>query len=107
MATEQQVIDALNKIDAATTKIGGNVQIVADTLQVVSKEVDDLEAALKAAGVSDALVSQAASLGDKVQAASDSLDAQVPVLQAIAAKGTVNPVPVEPPPPPPPPPPGL
>jgi len=105
MANEQQVIDALQKIDAATTKTGGNIQIIADTLQVVSKEVDDLETALKNAGVSDTLVSQATSLGDRVQAASDALDAQVPVLQAIAAKGVVNPVPVEPPPPPPPPPP--
>ncbi len=97
MATEQQVIDSLNKIDAATTKIGTNVQTVADVLQTVSTEVDALEAALKAAGVSDALVAQASALGDKVQSASDALDAQVPVLQAIAAKGVINPVPVPPP----------
>ena len=100
MATEQQVVDALNKIDAATTKIGTNVQTVADTLQTVSNEVDALEAALKAAGVSDALVAQAGALSDKVQQASDALDAQVPVLQGIAAKGVMNPVPTPVPAPP-------
>lgn len=101
MATEQQITDALTKIDAATTKIAGNVGTVATTLQTVSDEMDALEKALASAGVSDALVAQASSLGDRVQAASDALDAQVPVLQAIATKGAANPVPVPPPAPPP------
>jgi predicted GTPase len=97
MATEQQVLDGLAKIDAATTKIAGNVQVVADVLQTVSTEVDALEAALLAAGVSQGLVDQVSAIGDRAQAASDALDAQVPVLQAIAAKGVINPVPVAPP----------
>jgi len=114
MATEQQVIDALAKIDAATTKVGTNVQAVATTvgtvstgLQTVSDEMDAILAALQNSGVSQTILDQASALGDKVQAASDGLQAasdaltaQVPVLQAIAAKGVLNPVPVPPPAPP-------
>lgn len=104
MATEQQVIDALAKIDTATNAIASNVSTIASGLNTVSGEVDALVAALKNAGVSDALVAQATALGDKASAAADALAAQVPVLNAIAAKGVLNPVPQPPPPPPPPPP---
>jgi len=104
MISEQQVADVLNKIDVATTKIATNVQVEADGLQTISGEMDKLQSALAAAlaagtGVSQALVDQANTLQTKVQAASDALDAQVPVLQAIAAKGVTNPVPVPVPPP--------
>jgi methylaspartate ammonia-lyase len=95
---EQKVIESLAKIDSATTRIGSNVQVVADGLQTVSGEVDALQEALKNAGVSQSLVDQAAAIGNRVQAASDALDAQVPVLTAIASKGhTGDPVPVAPP----------
>lgn len=94
MATEKEVADALVKIDAATSRAAANIQILADTDQKISDEVDALVAALKAAGVSQALVDQASALAAKSQAVSDSLDTMVPALQAIAAKGVTNPVPV-------------
>ncbi len=97
MATEQQVVDALNKIDAATTKVAGNLTVVAQVTQTISDEMDALETALQNAGVSQALVDQASALGDRTQAASDALATQIPVLQAIASKGVLTPVPVAPP----------
>lgn len=99
MATEAEVQLALQKIDDATTKTAANVQVIADLDQQISNEVDQLLAAAQAAGVSQAILDRITSIGAKAQASSDALDAQVPVLQAIAAKGVVNPVPVEPPPP--------
>lgn len=95
------ITDALDKIDAATTKIAANEQIVADSLQTVSSEIDEFKKALADAGTSPALIAKAESLGTRVQAASDFLDSQVPVLQGIAAKGHTDPVPVPVPPPPP------
>src|ERR1035437_3345674 len=83
MQTEQQVIDALNKIDSATTKVASNITVVAQVTQTISDEMDALELALSNAGVSQALVDQASGLGDRAQAVSDALDAQVPVLQGI------------------------
>jgi|ERR1035437_5969656 hypothetical protein len=100
MASESQVIAALQKIDAATTATAANLQIVSDTDATISTELDALVAALKNAGVSQALVDQADALSTKVQASSDTLAAQIPVLQAIAAKGVLNPVPVPVPAPP-------
>lgn len=96
---EQKVKDALSKIDAATTKIGANIQTVADTDQKISDEIDALQSALAAAlangtGVTQDLVDQAAAVSAKAQASSDALDALVPVLEGIAAKGVVNLVPV-------------
>jgi len=94
MADEAVVIEALTKIDAATTKIAGNVQTIATLDQTVSDEMDALIAGMKAQGVSQALIDQATATSAKAQAASDASDALVPVLQAIAAKGVQNPVPV-------------
>jgi len=94
MAKEQDVLDALAKIDAATTRAGANIQTIANVTQTISDEQDALLEALKNAGVSQALVDQAASLGDRTQAISDALDAHAVFLNAIAAKGAVNPVPV-------------
>ncbi len=94
MAKEQDVLDALAKIDAATTKIGATIQTEANVIQTVSDEVDALVEALQNAGVSQTLVDQASALAEKTQASSDSLDTLVPILQAIAAKGVTNPVPV-------------
>ena len=90
---------ALAKIDAATTKTAANIQIVADTDQKISDEIDAfLAAAPPGTVITDAQVASLQALGDRVQASSDALDAQVPVLQAIAAKGAANPVPVPVPP---------
>ncbi len=105
MATEQQMVDALNAIDAATTKVSDNLTAISGVVTTISSEVDALVAALQAAGVSQALIDQATALGTKASAASAATDALVPVLQAIASKGVLNPVPVPVPPPPPPPPP--
>ena len=65
MATEAEVKVALDKIDAATTKTAANVQAISDIAGTISTEVDALVAALKAAGVSQALVDQATALGTK------------------------------------------
>ena len=101
MATEAEVKVALDKIDAATTKTAANVQAISDIAGTISTEVDALVAALKAAGVSQALVDQATALGTKADAIGTASDALVPVLQGIASKGVVNPVPIPVPPVPP------
>ena len=103
MATEAEVKAALDKIDAATTKTAANVQAISDIAGTISTEVDALVAALKAAGVSQALVDQATALGTKADAIGTASDALVPVLQGIASKGVINPVPIPVPPVPPPP----
>ncbi len=104
---ESLVRASLDKIDAATTKAAGNIQTLANTDQTISNELDTLNSALAAAlksgsGVSQALVDKAAALSAQSQAVSDSLDAMVPALTAIASKGISNPVPVPVPPAPPP-----
>lgn len=101
MATEAEVKAALDKIDAATTKTAANVQAISNIAGTISTEVDALVAALKAAGVSQALVDQATALGTKADAIGTASDALVPVLQGIASKGVVNPVPIPVPPVPP------
>ncbi len=86
---------AMAKIDAATTKIASNVQIIADTDQKISDEMDAFLAGVTpGATLTQEQVDAAKALSDRLQASSDALDAQVPVLQAIAAKGNTNPVPV-------------
>jgi ABC-type transporter Mla subunit MlaD len=101
---ERKIMDidqVLQKIDAATTKTAANLQIIADTDQKISDEIDAFLAAAPAGTVlTDAQATQLQSLADRLQANSDATDAQVPVLQAIAAKGAGNPVPVPPPAPP-------
>jgi chromosome segregation ATPase len=97
MATEAEVKAALDKIDAATTKIGSNLTVISGTITTIGTEVDALVDALKNAGVPQAILDQATALGVSLDAASNALDAQVPVLNAIAAKGVINPVPVPPP----------
>jgi hypothetical protein len=104
---EALVSTALDKIDVATTKAAGNIQTLANTDQTISTELDALNSALAAAlksgsGVSQALVDKAAALSARSQAVSDSLDAMVPALTAIASKGVANPVPIPVPPAPPP-----
>lgn len=94
MADQQQEIDALNKIDAATTAIATNLTTQAGVVQTISDEVDALVAAQTNAGVPQAIIDQTTALADKAQAAADALNAQVPALQAIATKGASNPVPV-------------
>ena len=104
---EALVSTALDKIDVATTKAAGNIQTLANTDQTISTELDTLNTALAAAlaagtGVTQALVDKASALSARSQAVSDSLDAMVPALTAIASKGVANPVPVPIPPAPPP-----
>lgn len=113
LATEQQALEALAKIDAATTSagvsltaIGDNVNSLTTIATQVGTEVDALVAALQAAGVSQALIDQAVAVQAKaesfanasagVSAATASL---VPVMNAIASKGIINPVPIPVPPP--------
>lgn len=117
MATEQQALDALKIIDTATTKIAGNVTAIValqvqqgGAVKTISDDVDSLLASLQSAGVPQDIIDQATAIGTKATAAGAASDgivaaaqALVPVLQGIAGKGAVNPVPVPPPPPPQPP----
>jgi hypothetical protein len=117
MATEQAMADALVAIDKATTKISDNLVAtnaaltdVSSVVGTISTEVDALVLALQNAGVPQALIDQALSIGSKADAAGTATDAVVaattalvPVLQGIASKGASNPVPVPVPPVPPPP----
>jgi len=118
MDKEQQELDALALVDAATNKIGTNLSVVSDVvgaqgtvISTIGTEMTALVAALKAAGVSQTIIDQTTSIGTKLTAVGTTSDtvvaalqAQIPVLQAIAAQGASNAVPVDPPPPPPPPP---
>lgn len=99
---DQETQNVLNKIDTSTTKIGANVgiiatntQTIANTDQVISDELDALIVKLTALGntppdVLQALQKQADNLqknSDASDAAVVALQAQIPVLEAIAAKG--------------------
>ncbi len=110
---DQATLDLLKKIDDTTNHLASNIQTVADTTatiattdQTISDELDALIAAETASGNTppDVLAAfQAAA--DKLQSNSDladtavtALQAQVPVLQGIAAKGApvVPPAPGQP-----------
>lgn len=110
---DQATQDLLKKLDDTTNKIGDNViiiaattQTIADTDQTISTELDTLIANAAANGNTppDVLAAFQAAAdklqgnSDKADAAVVALQAQVPVLQGIAAKGA----PVVPAPPPPP-----
>lgn len=97
MADQQLEIDALNKIDAATTQIAQAVTDQAGVVQTIATEVTALVAAQQAAGVPQAIIDQTTALGDRLQQAATALVAQTPALQAIASQGASNPVPVTPP----------
>ncbi len=99
MASQAEIDAALQKVDAATTKIATNIQTIADVDQKISDEIDAfLKAVPSGTILTDAQVAQLQSVADKAQASSDAADAQVAVLQAIATKGAGNPVPVPVPP---------
>lgn len=99
MAAIDDANAALAKIDGATTKIATNIQAEADIQQKISDELDVLIANAAGQGVPAAFVTSLQGVADRVQASSDALDANVPVLQGIATKGAQNPVPVPVPPP--------
>lgn len=95
MLNDQEVIALLMKIDGATNKLATNVQIIADTDQTISDEIDAFLAGTRPGTVfTDAQAAQLQGLADRLQSSSDAADAQVVVLKAIAAKGAVNPVPL-------------
>lgn len=93
MATEQQLLDAISKIDAATTKQGTVLTAEAATLQHVSDDVDKLIATAKGAGVADSTLAALQAQADKIQAVSDSLDQQAAFSTALASKAD-NPTPL-------------
>lgn len=111
--TDAEVLAVLNQVDATTTKIGANLDTVAaaqaseaNVVQSISDEIDALVAGQGANGISDATAAKLTDIANRLQTSSDNSDkvtaaiqAQVPVLTAIAAKGA----PVVPAPPPPPP----
>jgi len=112
MLTQQELTDLLTKVDTTTSKIGENVVAIAtaqqdeaNDIQTISNEIDAFLAAVPPGTVlTQAQADQLQALADKLQTSSDNSDkavlalqAQGPVLKAIAAKGA----PVVPPPPPP------
>ncbi len=115
---EKAVLAALAAIDDATSKVAANLTVIGSTTSSIADvggqiktEIESLQAQLGSMGsavpqsISDAVSSlgtKASALSTSAQAATDALSAQVPVLQAIAAEGVSNAVPVAPPPPPPP-----
>ena len=110
--TDQEVKAVLDQVDVATNKIAANLTGVAaaqtteaDVVQTISNEIDALVANQGTNGISQATADQLTAIANRLQTSSDNSDAiaaattaQVPTLQAIAAKGA----PVVPPPPPPP-----
>ncbi len=100
MATVQELTDAIAKIDAATTKQGQALQIIADDEQKTSDTLDALIVKL-GTSVPPEVVAQVQALADRAQTVSDHLDAQAAFSTALAAKGAATPVPTPPPPAPP------
>jgi hypothetical protein len=103
IVTEQQVKDALSKVDLATNQIAANVSIVAALDQNIANEIIALKQAVTDAqangdGVSQELVDMADALATKAQTSSDALTALIKPLQDIASSGE-NPVPTPVPPP--------
>ena len=97
--TDAEIAALLGRVDQTTNKLAANVQTIADVDQKISDEIDAFLKAVPAGTVlTDAQVAQLSGFADRLQATSDASDAQVTVLQAIAAKGQ----PQVPPPPPPP-----
>lgn len=110
--TDAEVKAVLDKVDVTTTKIGTNLTAVAaaqaaeaSTVQTISDEIDTLVKNQAASGISDATAAQLTAIADRLQTSSDNSDAitaainaQVPVLTAIAEKGAAT-VPDPPPPP--------
>ena len=105
--TDQEVKVLLTKVDETTNRIGTNLTAVAaaqtEQANVVQEISDDIDRLIAAGALSAENAASLQALADRLQASSDASDAiaaatsaQVPVLQAIAAKSN----PVVPPPPP-------
>jgi uncharacterized protein YoxC len=92
MATEQQLLDTIKKIDEATTKQGQVLQAEADTLRHISDDVDKLLVQIRSGQVSDSTLASLQAQADKIQAISDSLDKQAQFSKDLATKAD-NPVP--------------
>lgn len=111
--TDAEVLAVLNQVDATTTKTASNLDSIsaaqateAGVIQTISDELDALVANQGSNGISDATAAVLTGIANRLQTSSDNSDkivaatqAQIPTLQAIAAKGA----PTVPPPPPPPP----
>lgn len=93
--TDAELKALLGKIDTTTNALATNVQAIADVDQKISDEIDAL-LAKPDNQLTPEVASQLQGFADRLQATSDASDAQVAVLQGIAAKGQ----PVVPPPPP-------
>lgn len=92
MAGQQDALDALKKIDDATTKQGVVLGGLGDTLQEVNNDLDDLIAKVGTSVPQDVLDGLKAA-ADKTQAISDSLDTHAEFSKGLAAKWQVDPVP--------------
>jgi hypothetical protein len=114
LAKEQEALDALKLIDDATDAIGANITAIGVTTQSIAtagKTIDDEVKSLLAqlgniSGIPQSVMDGLTKIGTKTaamttaaQTATDALNAQVPVLEGIAAEGASNGVPLPPPPP--------
>lgn len=93
---DQATQDLLIKVDATTNKIASNITVIANVDQQISDEMDALIAKIGSGATPADVTAALQGLADRLQASSDASDAQVAVLQGIAAKGA--PVVPEPPP---------
>ena len=84
---DTELNNLLSKIDVTTNKIAANVQAIATVDQTISNEIDAFLAAKPTGTVlTDAEATLLQGFADRLQASSDASDAQVTVLNAIAAK---------------------
>lgn len=98
MATEQQLLDQMKLIDAATTKQAEALQADGDALQKISDDLDKIIAAGPQAGVSQGTLDQLTALATRAQAVSDNLDTHSAFSKTIAVKAdNAVPQPVPPP----------
>lgn len=88
MLSQTELDTLLKKIDDTTNHTAANVKTIADVDQQISSEIDAFLAATPVGTVlTQAQADQLTAISTRAQATSDAGDAQVAVLQAIAAKG--------------------
>lgn len=95
MKNEQEALDLMAKIDAATTKQGESLAAEGLLLQKISDNIDALIVEVgQSGGVSDDLIARLQAEADKSGEIADKLAEQAAFSSAVASKGVENPIPV-------------
>lgn len=97
MASQQDALAALGKIDTATTNQGMRLGQLGDSLQETHNDITDLIAQLGTT-VPQEVLDGLNAIADKTQVISNSLDQHAEFSKEIAGKWQTNPVPVPVPP---------